>query len=126
MSKRVEAVCKMQPMLRNVDAKILEVFLRPPVDRKRLDCWFAALMVLLETGNLVEALKKLISCLTGTMGSDKVLECALRAIFLFITGLPVEQVIMGFIKCLLGNGGNGGNGDDNIDDPNLREVSRCG
>lgn len=127
MSKKyVEVVCRKHPQLSDVSPDVLEAFLTPPSDPKRLECWFSALMVLLETGNLVDALKKLISCLTGVqgVGSDKVLQCVLVALWaLLFQGQPLDQALVKFIQCLLGNGGGG---DDELGDPNLREVSRCG
>lgn len=123
---RVEMVCRLQPALRSVNPKALEAFLTPPSDPKRLECWFSALMVLLDTGNLVDAVKTLVSCLTGVQGagSDKVLQCALAALWaVLFQGQPLDQALVKFIQCLLGNGG--GNGGDELGDPNLREVPRC-
>lgn len=125
---RAEMVCHMQPKLYDVNPEALKVFLTPPRDPERLECWFSALMVLLETGNLIDAVKALVSCLTGvsSVGADKVLVCAMKALIaLFLRNQPLDAVLVEFIQCLLGNGGGNGDGGE-LGDPNLREVLRCG
>lgn len=125
MTNRVDALRRLHPRLSDVSTPILSALLTPPADLNKVNCWLEALLVLLDTGDIIETIKKLITCLTAMVGQASVFACLMKAIFALVGGAPMEVVIVDFIKCLLSNDNPSPPPPGDIDPPSYQEVPRC-
>lgn len=82
----------------------VDVLFTVPSQPADFECWFKAIMYLVQTGDLMGAVMKMIQCLlsSGRRQQEDIFGCIIKAVLAMLQGVPINEALISLIKCIFG------------------------
>lgn len=97
------ALAERHPHLQLTDSQLEMLFTMPP-QAADFECWIKAIMYLIQTGDIMGAVMKMIQCLltSGLRTQADIFGCLFNFVMGLFQGVPINEALTQLIRCVFG------------------------